>query len=320
MRLTNKSIILLILSSISVFGFAKNNEPPCQAARKPINCMLGNWGFGGQALFLRPDYNNYNYIGTRPIITVNSNEQSFVRKDFEYQFGFKLETFSQITNTMDLNLNWYHYNVETRQDLPAGINVFGNTFAGRVVTLLNPDWDAVNLEVGNLFNINSVMQLRLHMGLQYADIGLEQRTAGSDRSTGNTQLRTDRSTYKGGGVRGGADITYQVSKGLSVYTNLGAGLLTGTQRFSRESTTNTNPQTFTSDNGASTTTVEELEGKLGLSSVSHLTTGDLVFDIGWMWVNYFNAIQFANANGRTDVSNFTEQGLYFGLKWDGDIL
>lgn len=302
-------------------SLAKHNEPPCRDARNPVNCMLGNWGFGGQALFLRPDYTNYNYIGTHPIVTATSNEQSFIRKDFEYQFGFKLETFSQITDAMDLNLNWYHYNVETRQNLPPATNVFGNTFGGNVIARLHPEWDAVNLELGNYIDLNPATLLRWHMGLQYTDIKLQQITAGSARVIGNTQNRTDNSSYKGGGVRAGLDALYHIKDSVGVYSNLGAALLTGTQRFNRISNlTTAGPTARTSDNGASTATVEELEAKLGFNVRSHQSTGDLLFDIGWMWVNYFNAIQFANANGRTDVSNFTEQGLYFGLKWDGDIL
>ena len=56
--------------------------------------------------------------------------------------------------------------------------------------------------------------------------------------------------------------------------------------------------------------------------------GDLVLDVGWMWVNYFNAQQFGanvglvgtGANrGIVSSSDFGEQGLNFGLKWIGSI-
>ena len=55
-----------------------------------------------------------------------------------------------------------------------------------------------------------------------------------------------------------------------------------------------------------------------------MAQGDLTLDVGWMFVNYFNAtqaIQGGGANAAPQVigGDFGLQGLYFGLNWLGNV-
>ncbi len=77
--------------------------------------------------------------------------------------------------------------------------------------------------------------------------------------------------------------------------------------------------------------VVELESKLGMKYDYQLPQGHLSFDIGYLWMNYLNAITSYAEDGVIDTggvpslgatnrtANVNLNGLYFGLKWSGNI-
>ena len=59
-----------------------------------------------------------------------------------------------------------------------------------------------------------------------------------------------------------------------------------------------------------------LDFKLGANYKHDVYHGELTLDAGWLWVDYFAVIdQNGNDNG-----NVSFQGLYFGLKWLGNLV
>lgn len=282
-------------------------------------------GVGGQALLLQSDYTNYNYIGSTTAVTASSNTQTFVEKKQAYQFGFMIETFKQFYKTMDWHLNWYHYKNTVSQSLPSGINVWQSSFVGNVLNDMTPTWDAVNLEVANTFTpSNTPLRLRLHGGLQYVYINLNQVTTGTNATAGNTLRRESNSRYQGAGLRVGSDLTYHLpERALAVYINVAGALLTGNQKFNRTATISIPPNFEAGNSGSSTGTVPEFEGKIGFSKTLDVYKTNVLFNLGWMWDMYFNPIQTGDqgqADGRTIVSNFALQGLFFGARWRGDMI
>ncbi len=70
-------------------------------------------------------------------------------------------------------------------------------------------------------------------------------------------------------------------------------------------------------NGSRTTVVPEVEAKLGAMYNYAMGSGDLTLDVGYMVVNYFDALQFAPASDTS--TNFSLHGPYFGAKWVGNF-
>jgi len=60
--------------------------------------------------------------------------------------------------------------------------------------------------------------------------------------------------------------------------------------------------------------VPELDAKTGINYNYCMTQGTIYADIGWLWANYFNVL-----DDSVNLTNFGIQGLYFGLKYQGNI-
>lgn len=319
-----QNMTVIILCAFYGTSYSGGMGSSCTPADVTSPCLSKGWGVAAEALYLRADFPSLNYIGSTRATTMYSRDEVFISKKFNYGFGFKLEGFYNTQDGRDIDLNWYHYQYTTQQNLPSPINVFDTSFADAVIVRLNPRWDAVNLEFAQRLDINTLGNLRLHGGLQYADMQLSNVTTGSRRLLDDGIQRNNTSTYQGVGVRVGADLFRPLRFGLGVYSNIASALLIGNQKFYRNIYTVTaiGPGVFSDANhGSAISTVTELEGKLGLTYSHSMLQGLLRINAGWMWVNYYSAIQVADSfhNGRTKESNFSLQGPFVGLKWAGNL-
>lgn len=294
-----KSTTLAILALGSSLGFAGTMGPVCEPGNVTVPCASNAWEIGIQALYLKTTYNaNNSYAGFRLEGTRR------VRNEFEpnWGWGFKLEGAYHFNTGNDLNVNWYHYRKQTTNSFRA--------FAGPMVGNINfststkPEWDAVNFELGQHVDFGEFKDIRFHGGFQYAEISHTIHTVLLP-----TRLNFDASAkYKGFGPRIGADLAYSVGYGLSIYGNVAAALLLG------DSKTNGN---LLLTGGVLTTAskltmVPELELKTGVKYKYSMAKGDLTFDAGYLWLNYFNA-----QHAITDLpseSNVGFTGPYAGVK------
>jgi hypothetical protein len=107
---------------------------------------------------------------------------------------------------------------------------------------------------------------------------------------------------------------------LGIYGVGAFGLPIGNQSFNTTRTTTTLVYNHISNTGL----VPEIDVKLGAQYNHSLNQGTLSADIGWMWINYFNStlyLQSLNSTLRNPRNaNFSLTGLYFGLKWTGNML
>jgi hypothetical protein len=338
-NLKKTAIAVLALSSGAVF--AGTMGPVCSAVNVTVPCESTAWDLGGKALYFQPSISGAN-AGSSKTLTSGAGQSVDVGRNPKWGWGFMIEGSYHFNTGNDLNLNWYHvgtsrsggFNGSTtitsnQSSLlePASANIESLTI-NRVYNTVDPKWDMVNLEFGQHVDFGESKSIRFHGGFEFARLTANNSIAmnGSavtvlPRTTPSfsTRLGTNPS-YNGFGPRFGADMSYDWGNGLGIYANGATALLAGTSKYS---TTATNVELGRSvtTSGSSTVVVPELEGKLGATYSYATAQGDLTFDAGWMWINYFNAVrsQSASVFSNTSDGNFGMQGVYFGLKWLGNV-
>lgn len=336
LNLKKTAVAVLALGSSAVF--AGTMGPVCAPGNVTVPCEKTAWNVGAQALYLQPVYSlegNYPQAALYPSTATSNLNANYQTATTPYQWGFMVEGSYHFGMGNDVNVNWYRVHNTTDVANPtfdftdpgaAPAHVFSSQSA-----TANPQWDQVDVELGQHVDFGDMKSVRLHGGVEYARITTQYNTA-TVIPTSISLNETANSSYNGFGPRGGVDAKYQLGNGFSVYGKGAGSLLVGPSSFSNSivsSTTTNNASAF----GSSTLIVPELEGKLGVNYDYAMAQGDLTLDIGWMWINYFNAQQnalngsFAN-NGTTtngpvrgfkSSTDFGLQGLYFGGKWTGNV-
>ena len=299
----------------------------CGAGSDGSACVSRGFGFGAQALYLRANLPNLEYLGsTSKGDVITTYHEYFISKKFSYGLGFKLDTFYHFGAGKDWTLNWYHYAHQSLQTItgPDTVNVYDTPFRGTVVTTLKPKWDAVNLEFGKRIDIEAWGHVRFHGGLQYANLAMDNITTGTGTAVPLGISRTNHSSFEGIGPRVGADLSYDFWRGIGLYLNGAGAILSGHNAFQRQAITYSGVSfgTFSDMNsGTANEVVTEFEYKLGGSYSHPFRRGYLRLDAGWMWADYLGAIEIADSShhGRTKGGNFAVQGAYAGLKWTGEL-
>lgn len=317
LNLKKTAVAVLALASSTVF--AGTMGPVCSAVNVTVPCETTAWDFGADALYLQPVISggDYNYVGF-------DSTGRYIDYTNKWGWGFKIEGSYHFNTGNDTNLNWYHLGKSSTRNFLTDYTLFGVT---ETITTgsasIDPRWDAVNLEFGQHVDFGENKAVRFHGGVEYARIANSTTitTTGTIGASAVTNTFTRKPTYNGFGPRLGADMGYDWGNGLGVYANGAAAVLVGSSKLS-SSVTDSLVGTFSSS-ASKTTLVPELEAKLGIKYDYAMAQGDLTLDLGWMWVNYFNAVQGISISRtvRNNISDadFGVQGLYFGLKWLGNV-
>ncbi len=314
LNLKKTAVAVLVLGSSAVF--AGSMGPVCSSVNVTIPCESTAWGFGGEALYLQPvTSSNYNTMG----INSKYKNENFPNN---YAWGFKLEGSYHYGTGSDTNLNWYHLGTSATRSTtvldPITLAVDRQKENMAATGSIAPKWDAVNLEFGQHVNFGENKNIRFHGGAQYVRVTNTITLNAHDVLDPLDVASYSRNpTYNGFGPRLGTDMNYDWGNGLGIYANGAGAMLVGSSKFSENSALTHSGQSLT-DSGSSskTTLVPELEAKLGVKYDYAMAQGDLTLDVGWLWINYFNAQ--ANSSDSVDA-DFGVQGLYFGLKWLGNV-
>jgi len=333
LNLKKTAVAVLALGSGAVF--AGSMGPVCSAVNVTVPCESTAWDLGAKALYLQSNVGDI----SRTVSTGAGRSADFGHNP-KWGWGFMIEGSYHFNTGNDLNLNWYHVNNSHSGGFNGSrvVDVSGTALldfsnpAGTTTTFnresgtISPHWDAVNLEFGQHVDFGENKSIRFHGGVEYARLTSNATTYSSGSiatSAGSTSFNTTRTTdpsYNGFGPRLGADMAYDWGNGLGIYANGAAGLLAGSSKFSTTRNDLVTGRTVTV-NGSSTTVVPELEAKLGATYSYAMAQGDLTLDVGWMWVNYFNAISRENQAvfGTPTRSDFGLEGPFIGLKWLGNV-
>jgi hypothetical protein len=318
LNLKKTMVAVLALGSSAVF--AGSMGPVCSSVNVTVPCESTAWGFGADALYLQPatTAGEYNFVA-------QNGQGRYVNFPNKWAWGFKLEGSYHYGTGSDTNLNWYHVNkAATKSFTAAGYTspTFGLLGAGTTASAsLDPKWDQVNLEFGQHVDFGENKSIRFHGGVEYARVA-NSATYTLTNTTVMNAVSTANPTYNGFGPRVGADMNYDWGNGLGIYANGAGAMLVGT---SKQNNSAAWTGSFAVPGSAyssfsQTTIVPELEAKLGIKYDYAMAQGDLTLDVGWMWINYFNSSSSQLSTGVDVVSgDFGLQGLYFGLKWLGNV-
>lgn len=330
------SITSLLMLSNSL-AFAGAMGPSCTPGTVSIPCNQTAWSFGGQALYLKPSfggdglgYSVFSYgadiFGN--VVGANVPTNTIVNSTPDWSWGFQIEGAYHFGMGNDVDINWYHLSSNTSRRLPEGYLFSGNApalYAGLIE--VSPAWDAVNVEFGQLINFDETKIMRIHAGLDFSRV----KTTFTNYpqylpSSGPLFITTDNISYEGVGPRIGDDFTYKLGRGFGVYAKGAASLLIGTAKQNVSGYPNLAfPNSFSTGNYVQTNhsvVIVELEAKAGLKYDYPTAYGLWGVDVGYMWVNYFNALVSQTGSGLAgsavsvnNAANFNLNGLYFGLKW-----
>lgn len=353
LNLKKTAVAVLAFGSSAVF--AGSMGPVCAPGNVTVPCASTAWDFGAQALYLQPSMSGHAYNGadvtydTTAVSDFDPNgvyaaNESYRKAPYNWGWGFKLEGSYHFNTGNDLNLNWYwfdHTNTKTSAGVLTtldGGNIWGDS---GISSTTQTQWDAVNLEFGQHVHFGEWKNIRFHGGVQYAYINNELDYSSNIYAVPNTDQSiygvslTGNTKFSGFGPRIGADYWYNWGNGISMYANGATALLVGTQSFNSTLASTTNVGNTNTVNptigqtGSATAIVPELEAKLGLTYTYAMAQGDLSLDVGWMWVDYIDALSRGTGSldsffngpgfGSTKESNFAVQGPYIGLKWVGNV-
>lgn len=336
LNLKKTAVAVLALGSSAVF--AGTMGPVCVPGSVTVPCETNAWGVGIYALYLEPNY-------SAPLSHIAAFSTGagtdFVELDPRWSWGFKLEGAYYFSTGNDLNLNWYHVRRSTTRSFAGVVDVdnallgVDGTAAISAVHDFEPEWDAVNLEFGQRVNFGERDVIRFHGGVQYTrihrdgtltvtEVGATTGDIGG-LTFGTGSVSTD-VKFDGFGPRIGADMSYNLGNGFGIYANGAAALLIGRHNvdlFYTPTAAGTfvpTPFGFTAVNDSSHNAMSpELEAKLGIKYDFAMAQGDLTIDLGYMWVNYFNAQSFVYNGTEMHSADFSLHGPYLGIKWAGIV-
>ena len=337
-NLKKAALAVVALGVAGVASAAMYAPPPaagCTGSSVSVPCDKRGWSFAGDALYVQT--NNVGQVTHTVSTTGSTVTNSYQNLDPNWTWGFEFAAAYYFGTGNDLNLNWTHFVKQSSQttegagilgaytsnELDGGTDGVANR-ANTITTDIDNTFDAVNLEFGQMVNFGDHVGTRFHAGLQYAQI-----KSTLDQSAGLTENNTIyndnnmASKFDGVGPRLGMDSSYSFGNGLSLFGNVAGSLLVGDLKL-------TQTQTSTSGNGTgdvvsqiNTTTsannsiVPEAEAKLGVRYTKPLAQGDLSAEVGYQVANYWNAVNYTTSTA--DTSDFGYDGIFFGLKWLGNV-
>ena len=252
----------------------------------------------------------------------------------KWAWGFQLEADYRFLTGNDFNVNWYHYrnnssssqtpislsNTLIHNPIGGNLDYYQNVTVTNASTHINFAWDQVNMELGKHLDLGQTDYVRFHGGLNFSRVAgnnisaLIGSTTNAQLNVSNYDLYTNLDTsFNGLGARIGIDLTHQIMHRLDIYADGAFSLIAGSNH-----TSNNNSDTISGVlynvliSAVRVRAVPELDAKIGASYGIELAQGSLNLNAGWLWAAYSNTLTCKE-------NNFNIQGVYFGLKWDGNI-
>jgi len=250
-------------------------------------CTDDVWQFGGHAFYAELSPGGIEF------------ENLDLSLNLPWSWGFALEGSYQYGGSDDISMHWFHYRSPMSNQLQEP----------NATIMFSPAWDQVNLELGKTIQFKQMEKLRFHAGLNFSRLAYEANLSFErqlDQAPTNlSQWQRMDASYNGLGLRSGLLLAHDFQNHLTLFVDAAVSLLAGSAKFA---TLNN----FGSVNTSQMWIVPEFDARVGTQYDYHLSEGLLSAEISWLWLNYVNAFTH-------EAKHFGLQGLYFGLKWSGDI-
>ena len=330
-----KKTALAVIALGSTAAFAGTMGPVCSAVNVTVPCENTAWDIGGRALYMQPSTNTGYGVST----VVQNTTSLATGANPAWGWGFQLEGSYHYSTGNDFNLNWYHFRSGGQTNVLAApvtfanpVNIFGVTdpvTVNAAETSVSPAWDQVNMEFGQHVDFGENKFARFHGGMNFSRVAnsgydyLKYSSISQSVPTVEYNATLNRSAvYNGFGPRVGMDLNYEWGNGVGVYATGALSVLAGSSKASRTQADWETPADGYVFSLSQAKVVPELDAKLGAMYTYAMAQGDLSLDIGWMWAHYTNALfggDYAAGQVSTAATDFGIQGLYFGMKWIGNV-
>lgn len=340
-----KKIIVIVLSLSAHALYAESIEPipVCVPGSSFVPCATTAFDFSAEALYLKPAH------GDKLIhldgINVSSISDWISTQSAEWNWGVKLQGSYHYNTGNDLTVNWYHFDQETtnmasldisRADLmrissrlhiiPANLlNIIFQFIPSAGLSIpttfqINPKWDAVNIEFGQIINFGENKSFRLSGGVQSArlDHNIFITLAPDDNIiSGFIQSVSANGLikYHGIGPRIGVDFYSTSTNGFGLYATAAATVLFGNSDISRN--VFVNDALIRTNSSTKYRVIPELEGKVGAQFVYPIHQSYLSFNTGYMLVNFISNSNLISSEGFKGT--FSLNGFYLGAKWVSSV-
>lgn len=286
------ALVLGFSGAASAAMYAPAPAPACAAGNVTVPCESTAWDLGVQALYLKAEHNARENDITTVGTTGASNDYST-----DWGWGFRLEGSYHFGTGNDLNLNWLYYKSDQGSRTASTTNPDG--------TYLESKYNIVNLEMGQHVDFGESWDVRMHGGLQYAN--LKQDVAPTASTVPNTTTYERQFEVEGLGPRAGVDVAYDFGNGFALTSNAAAALLVAEDKL--DGTVKNAAGVSTNSSVKNNRVVSDLEGKVGVRYTHAMAQGDLMIDLGYQAQNF-------NTSGYT--GDIGLHGGYLGLKWVGN--
>lgn len=290
-----KTAIAAVILGLSSVANAGAYQAVCKPGDVNAPCTSTTWDFGADALVLQN----------------TSNQVTPSEYKAKWGWGFGLQAGYHFAKSKDVNVNWEHFSKSTKN---TDWMHDGSPFRGDLDSKL----DVVNLDFAQTIQVDSDVSLRFYAGVQYA-----QFNDGVDITVGVAQNPGDPLTYlnaslnyrvKGWGPMVGLKTSYNMASGFGIFADGSLALLSGSGKTTNASTDFDLPW-LDFDNDTINYNILHASIKMGGTYDYVMDQGMLTARVGWEVHEFVNGITDAAHHTR----DATWQGVFFGLKWAGDM-
>lgn len=344
--LFKRSAIGLVVLGITGSAFAYHHGNANQGGGMWMPNVNGAF-IGAEGLYLRPQNGDLDFVTVSGLTTIPGVFTKNISTD--YQWDWRVYAGIKFTDNDDITLSWLHFDQNYSSDVfnptPGTVSVFAprllDAVNGAVGASVKFDLDEAYGVWGHTVHFNNPWSLRWAAGVEYARLSADLDVAATHVDTvvanNNTLfLAEGESSFNGWGPRLELDVSYGLPCGLGWFLRTNAVLLSAQRDVSLEAFHSVGPIESTlasADWSDRNVIIPKFGMKIGLDysyfwgqAGSEGACGTtLTAEIGWQADVYIHAIErpvssFTTGNevlssfASTKVSNFSDQGMFIGLK------